>query len=279
MIRRLLTVLLFTVYAISSIAEQSANVTVDRAWGLLIGDQVQTQVELPIALASIDLTSLPDVAKRYGTWLYLNNIQVDGDTLLFNYQIINVPTDNTMVDTPEFTIRQLDGGFISIPAVPLTIGSLLTSNNQNIIAKPDHSPILLMTEILQQKLIVYLALAALFSVILLLWHFAWKPRHRLPFAQAVHDLTRLKWRRSNDLNKPARILHGAFNKTVGTIMVYGELANIFEQEPWLKPLTEQINNFYQGSEDHFFSSTNTQQADFNSVMILAKACRAREKRA
>lgn len=275
---KLLFILFVAVFSNALLAEQLATVTVDRAWGLLLGDEVQLQITLPTT-EEIDQSTLPQVDKRYGTWLYLKGLELNEQQLLLTYQVFNVPANNISITSPELNIRQLNDEWIVIPAMPLTIGSLLATTDElaTIVAKVDHAPVLLAIENSKQQLTLFVGLMVLSSLILVWWHFGWKPRNRQAFAQAVYELSRLKWQRSTDPNQATRILHAAFNRTAGTIVVHGELNYVLEQTSWLKPLQQEIEDFYQHSTNHFFIRDAEQEPDFETVKKLAKACRAKEK--
>jgi mxaA protein len=272
-----LMVLLLSFISVTSYAEE-AKVSVDRAWGLLLGDQLMATVTLPENHGEIDTNSLPQTERRVGTWLYIKELQQVGSTLLFNYQVVNVPKQNTEIDTPVYEISDVDGNIITIPASKVSIGPLLSiKENEQLVLKSDHEPILLETQQYEQQLNSILTLVVIVTVILLLWHFGWKPRHRQPFAQAVHDLARLRWSRTKDITQPARILHAAFNQTAGTIVVHKELSKFLEITPWLASLESDIENFYQKSADQFFTKETGAGLEQAEIMKLAKACRAKEK--
>jgi len=269
--------LLLSVAATASYAEQ-ASVSLDRAWGLLLGDELTVTAVLPERHGEIDANSLPQIERRVGTWLYLKDLKQIDSTLLFSYQVVNVPTENTVIDTPLYEISDGEGNIITIPSNQMSIGPLLSlEEGEPLRLKADHEPVSLPTIQFEQQLKTTLTVALIISAILLLWHFGWKPRNRQPFAQAVHDLARLRWTRSKDANQAARILHAAFNQTAGTIVVHKELAKLLETTPWLASLENDIERFFQTSAGHFFSKEAGQGPDEADIKKLAKACRAKEK--
>lgn len=270
--------IIVTIYAGTSIAEESPlNVSVDRTWGLLLGDDVNVQVDLSTLTADIDKSSLPQEEKRYGTWLYLKSINQTAEQLVFHYQIVNVPIKNTLIDTPKFDIKQQDEKWLLVPSTPITIGpSLAVSEGvANLAAKPDMTPTLISTIETEKQLKLFAIIAVISGLILSLWHFGWKTKNRQPFAQAVHDLSRLKLHAVTP-DQAARILHTAFNHTSGTVVVYGEIDNLMAQYSWLTPLQQDIELFYKQSEQHFFARSAQQGPDINDVRKLAKACRSKE---
>jgi len=273
----LLMLLLSSVFASNSMAEETLNATVDRAWGLLLGDEVNVYVDISSSESSINKSSLPQQDKRYGTWLHLKTIDGDAETLVFHYQVVNVPAKNTSIETPKFDVKKDDDQWIVIPSTSLVIGPTLAVADgiSNIEAKSDISPTLISTTAMENQLKFSAVIAIISGIILALWHFGWKTKNRQPFAQAVHDLSRLTFHTVTP-DQAARILHTAFNHTSGTIVVYGELENLMNQYPWLMPLKDDIELFYTQSERHFFARKAEQGPDIHDVRKLAKACRSKE---
>jgi hypothetical protein len=273
----LLMLILSSTFASVIMAAETLNASVDRAWGLLLGDEVNVKIDLTALEVGIDESSLPQKDKRYGTWLYLKEIDTGGDSLVFHYQVVNVPTKNKSIETPKFDVKQQDEKWIVIPSIRLTIGPSLavTDGGANIIAKPDIAPRLIPTVEIEKQLKLFSIIALLSGIVLALWHFGWKTKNRQPFAQAVHDLSRLTWHTVTP-DQAARILHSAFNHTSGTVVVYGELDVLLEQSPWLMPLQQDIELFYEQSREHFFARDAQQGPDIDEVRKLAKACRSKE---
>ncbi len=281
MIIRFLIALILALFCTTIMADQVAKVSLDRAWGLLIGDELKLQIELPVDSEDLDPTSLPQIDKRYGTWLYLKALTATDSSLWLSYQIVNVPADTIEVYTPAFNVRKLDNEWITVPEVAFTIGTLLTEQTggsvNNIAIKADRKPTLIATTETELRLKIASLFAIIFGLILLAWHIGWRPKNRRPFAQAVHELSRLKWSRSKQQAQPSRILHAAFNNTSGTVIVHSELVQLFSKAPWLQLLEQDIAQFYLLSANHFFNRNIEQEPDFDTVMKLAKACRSKEK--
>lgn len=258
-------------------ANDSLNISVDRTWGLLLGDDVTVKIDLTTLEQGIDDSSLPLEDKRYGTWLYLKTIDRTTSHLIFHYQIVNVPLKNTAIETPRLDVKKSDGQWLTLPSTPITIGPSLAvaEGMENIAAKPDMQPRLISTDDAVKRLQFLVLIAIVPGLILAFWHFGWKTKNRQPFAQAVHDLSRLK-RHAVTADQATRILHTAFNHTAGTVVVYGELDALLKQQPWLQPLNADIALFYTQSEQHFFARNAQQGPDIDSVRKLAKACRVKE---
>lgn len=265
---------------VSIAEEQTLTATVDRPWGLLLGDEINVKVDLGAEDIQIDKSSLPQEHKRYGTWLYLKTVDQTQSQLIFHYQVVNVPLKNTTIATPKFDVKRSDEKWVVIPSTSLTIGPALAvsadSGVSDLKTKPDLKPSLIATADTMQQLKVSLIIAVFAALILALWHFGWKTKNRQPFAQAVHDLSRLKWHRSVTADDASRILHTAFNHTAGTVVVYGEIDKLLQLNPWLAPMEDEIKLFYKQSEQHFFARNSEQGPDVDVVRKLAKACRSKE---
>ena len=270
--------IVFTFYAgMSNATEDMLNVSVDRTWGLVLGDDLTVRVDLSELSVGLDKSSLPQVEQRYGTWLYLRDVEQTADQLALHYLIVNVPIKNTTIDTPKFDVKQTDEKWLTIPAQQITIGPSLAVEGgvSNIDVKPDMKPTLIATIETENQLKLAGIIAAVSLLMLALWHFGWKTKNRQPFAQAVHELSRFKLH-TVTADEAARVLHTAFNSTAGTVVVYGKLDGLFVQHSWLQPLQAEIEAFYQQSEQHFFARNSQQGPDIDSVRKLAKACRSKE---
>ena len=272
-----LLVLLSSLFSTNSMAADTLIAQIDRTWGLLLGDDVTVTIDINSLDNGIDDSSLPSQEARYGTWLYLKNIDVSLAQLAFHYQIVNVPLINTRIDTPTFDIKAADGKWLAIPTTALTIGpSLAVTGGPNTIAmKADIEATPISTTKIENHLTLFISITVVTGLILALWHFGWKTKNRQPFSQAVHELSRLSWH-SVTPDQAARVLHTAFNHTADTIVVYGELEALITNNAWLAPLSGEIQQFYQQSEQHFFARKSAQGPDIADVRKLAKACRAKE---
>lgn len=277
---RILTLLLTFILSQAVLAEETpVTVTLDRSWGLLIGDTLTSTIQLPVDLSELDPDALPQSDKRYGPWLFLMETQVQEDALVLLYQVINVPKENRQVGTPELEIRTLSGEFIQVPSVPLQIGSFLAQSEGQIdlTPRPDTRLAQQQTAAAQHNVIIALVVLLLSSLIWIVWHFGFRPRRRLPFATALFELTKMRWLGRKDADKASRHLHHAFNATAGGVVVPSQLNKLMQKAPWLVPLQTEIADFYQQSANHFFSAQGTQQKEFKDILALTKACRARER--
>jgi mxaA protein len=271
----------WVLWSMTVFAAQTSEVSVDRGWGVLIGDVMTVTATLPIQTEDLDTSSLPQAGKRYGVWLYLQSLDMHDNVLTLRYQVTNVPKKNDVIATPEWTLTTLGDEHITVPSVSVSIGTLLAvtddDNAMNLSPKPEHPPVLIDTSPLKQRLVLFAALTAVLVFIWLIWHFGWTFKNRKPFAKAVSQVGRLRWLPAKQPNQAARLLHAAFNETAGTIVVQNNLDDMLNNVPWLAPLSNDITAFYQQSEQHFFQRDAKQEPSVAMVLKLAKKCRAKEK--
>lgn len=265
-----------------AIKGDAGSISLDRSWGLLIGDKITADIQFPDTV-EIDPASLPQRNKRHGAWLYLHENELTGNRLRMHFQIINVPAENRQVATPAFELRTVDGGFVNTPQAPMNIGSFLAADNADADGRfvPRGDKVLVAGEdiALQQQFWTALLVLIIGVLVWLGWHFGFRPRRRLPFAHAVFELNKMRWLGRKNADAASRSLHHAFNRSAGTVLVASRLEKLWQQCPWLLPLQSEIDSFYQQSAAHFFSSKGGDVNDFGQLLELARACRAREKMA
>jgi mxaA protein len=259
-----------------------ASITLDRSWGLLVGDHITATVTLPVAGTELDSHSLPQHDKRYGPWLYLNNSELSGDQLILHFQLINVPAENREVETPELELRTQTGDFITVPTTTMQIGSFLEQAGETETApvpapRGDMRLLPKPADDLRWQRNLALLVLILSSLIWLVWHFGLRPRHRLPFATALFELNKMRLLGRKDADAASRCLHQAFNRSAGRVVINSELDGLWQQCPWLTPLKADINSFYRSSAAHYFSRTQAEQQGFDAMLKLARACREKER--
>lgn len=277
-----LIVLISTFCFFSSAYAMDSQATLDRSWGLLIGDQIMETIHLPVNVGELDPATKPQEHKRYGAWLHLQQMTATGQTLQLTYQLINVPAENRQVGTPAFEFQTKEGESITVPSLPMQIGSFLQSSEEEPLALTPRSDIVLLAESnawLKTQLWLSLALLAFSSLVWLAWHFGLRPRQRLPFATAVFELNKMRLLRNKDSEAASRSLHHAFNRCAGRVVIHSQLDKLWQECPWLDPVQEDIAAFYQQSAAHFFSRETVVQKDFEQLLALARRCRAEEKMA
>jgi mxaA protein len=277
--RRLIFVISF-IFSSQLMAEE-VTITLDRSWGLLIGDEVVASVNLPINTSEIDQDSLPQLGKRHGPWLYLQEVVADGEQLQLHYQLVNVPAETRQLATPTYTLRTMGGELVNIPSTSFSAGSFLnTTDDATTVALRGDQQLLAADFAPLQKQLFYATLVALLTALFwLIWHIGLRPGKRLPFAKAVFSMNKLRWFGHKDVDSATRVMHHAFNESAGTVVIYSQIQKLWDSCPWLVDLQPEITRFYQQSASHYFARNSQQSADFDSLIKLARACRAREKMA
>jgi len=278
--RRLILIISF-IFS-SQLMAQDVTINLDRSWGLLIGDIVTTSIVLPVSVSDIDADSLPQLNKRQGPWLNLLQISSDSNVLELQYQLVNVPAETRSLQTPTYTLRTNAGELLNIPSAEFSAGSFLNATDANAMEIPlrgdqrllaaDFSPI-------EKQLTYAITVAFITALIWLVWHIGLRPGKRLPFAKGVFSMNKIRWFGNKDVDAATRIMHHAFNESAGTVVIYSQLQQLWDTCPWLVDLQPEITRFYQQSASHYFSREPQQNTDFDSLIKLARACRAREKMA
>lgn len=258
------------------------SIQLDRSWGLLIGDKITATIELPVAVTELDSHSLPQHEKRYGPWLFLHDSSYQGQTMMLHFQLINVPPENRQVATPELQLRTESGEFITIPSVPMQIGSFMKQRGEDesasgLIPRGDMRLLAQSREDLRWQMWAAIALLVFSSLVWVVWHFGLRPRHRLPFATAMFELNKMRLLGRKDNDAASRSLHHAFNRSAGRVVINSELEQLWQQCPWLVSVKTDIESFYQASAAHYFSPSQSEQKDFDQLLKLARACREQER--
>jgi mxaA protein len=260
---------------------QVAPAQLNKSWGVLLGDVITMSVELPIPASDVDMSSIPHVDKRFGDWLSIRDIVINDSQLLIDFQLVNVAPETTEVLTPKLSFRSIDSAFIDIEQVPFTISPVIPKADKDsvskLVLKPAHQPEMIDTNAIYQTLMLGVVSSALLLLVLVVWSVGWRPRNRLPFAEALHGLRMLRWQHNNDPQQAVRIVHKAFNRTANKTVVFSQLDQLFKAAPWLQPLEQQITSFYEVSSQHFFSQAGSEGHDIKQLKQLLKACRAKEK--
>jgi mxaA protein len=259
-----------------------ASISLDRSWGLLVGDRVTATITLPVAVDDLDSHSFPQLEKRYGPWLYLHDSQQAGNQLTLNFQLINVPAENRQVETPELQLRTEAGDFITVPTTRMQIGSFMQQSGDAETAtvpapRGDMRLLPMAADELRWQRNLALLVVVLSSLVWLVWHFGLRPRHRLPFATAMFELNKMRLLGRKNADAASRCLHQAFNRSAGRVVINSELEGLWQQCPWLSKHKAEIERFYLSSAAHYFSRKPAEPLGFDAMLKLARACREQER--
>lgn len=276
---RLLSLLVFCLVCVTARAEMVAESELQQQYGLQLGDQVTMTVTLPVDVDAIDTTALPETEVRQGPWFYLRSLDLGEKQLQLHLQVMNVPIDHREVMTPRWQLRTVDDAFIEIERLPVVLGSSVAREliPEQSAMQPDMPAPEVGTAAAQQRLTLAIVVLFVGLLILIIWHLGLRPRQQLPFARARLRLWLMSLRGQRDVIAAARVLHGAFNQSAGAVVVSDRLSVLFEQCPWLTPLSDDIRHFYQHSASQFFSRQAEASLQFSDISKLVRACREREK--
>lgn len=276
---RLLSLLVFCFVCVTASAEMVAEGELQQQYGLQLGDEVTMTVTLPVDVDEIDTTALPETEVRQGPWFYLRSLELGEKQLQLHLQVMNVPIDHREVMTPRWQLRTVDDAFIEIERLPVVLGSAVARElvpGQSAM-QPDMPAPGIETAAAQQRLTLAVVVLVVAVLVLIIWHLGLRPRQQLPFARARLHLWLMSLRGQRDVTAAARVLHGAFNQSAGAVVVSDRLSVLFEQCPWLTPLSDDIRHFYQHSASQFFSRQAEASLQFSDISRLVRACREREK--
>ena len=280
----LFIILLMLGSTVSAAEKVVAEMSVDHAWGLLLGDEVIVTATLPINDRSeIDEENLPAIDQRQGFWLTLREISFDAAetgfiNMALRYQVVNTGNEAHEVMTPDFTVRKTDNSLIVIPGVAIMLSMLLPeeieAGSAAALLRADHKAPLFETAALGKKTAFWLSLAGLCLLLSTLWHFIWRTRHRQPFEQALLDLRKVK---DDNLEAGARALHEAFNRTAGETIVQSAVSGLLDENKNLHSLAGEIDAFYKASSAFFFNPSAQTDLSLENIRKLAKSCRRAER--
>jgi mxaA protein len=273
--------------ATSAAHAQAVQTQEPRAYGYVVGDLVERRAEITLpAGARIAEASLPRRG-RIDTWLELRDVVLrphrGGAELHLVYQVVNAPRQVATVELPALTLA-LEGTAqraIDVEAWPITV-SAMTPNY--VLARagldelqPDIAPQRepLVPRLLRLGLWTTLCAAALYLLALRRFpQLAWW-RRRAPFRSALLDLRRLARQRDRDAAYPAALqrLHTAFDTAAGQALFAERLEPLFEAQPPLRALADEVHAFYAQSRRTFFAAAAPAQADGEAMTALLALAR------
>lgn len=278
---RLLSLLVICLLSFTARAEMVAESQLSQQYGLQLGDEVTLTVTLPVSVDEIDTSALPETDVRQGPWFYLRSHELENQQLKLHLQVMNVPIDHREVMTPRWQLRTVDDDFIDIERSPVVLGSAVARE-----IKPEEAAMqsdlpapAVQTNVYQERITIGVVVLVLTALVLVLWHLGLRPRQQLPFARARLRLWLMSLRGQRDATAAARVLHGAFNRSAGAVVVSERLDILFHRCPWLQPLETDIRHFYRYSASQFFSRQSSETIQYADIVKLVRTCRQREKMA
>lgn len=246
-------------------AVSAAPQTVEpRAFGYVLGDVLTQRVPLARASGEIAPNALPS-AGRVGVWLERRPTRIETTAdgrrwLVLSYQVTNSPQSLTTIALPALTLAVPGGAPLVIDAWPVSIGPLtpdtIPGSGDLQPMRPDRLPPHASVARIERRLAGSLGALA---VVLIAWAAWWHLRNRreaarLPFARAWRDLAPGPAEANADDPTAWRRLHRALDETAGRVVQHERLAPLFARAPWLEPLREPLEQFYEQSTARFFGT-------------------------
>lgn len=255
-----------------------------RAFGYVIGDVLEQRIALQSNGNPVELAEIPAV-QRAGQWLErLSSTLTNSDSgqhwLDLKYQVINAPSELTTISLPALSLAVINGEPLIVDEWPIIISpivpAVVAGSSELPPMQPDRAPVLADTSVATRRL--NYTVIALF-VTILAWSGWWYWRHntdarRLPFSRAFRDMRKLGFKQLDDNPQAWFALHHAFNGSAGRTINSGTIAELIQQQPWLKSLQSRIEAFYAASAARFFEQATEPQSfalfEFGKALYLAE---------
>jgi mxaA protein len=241
-----------------------------RGFGYFIGDVIEQPVLLQVAGKKIELAEIPP-NQRVGQWLErlsstLITVDRDQHWLVLRYQIINAPSELIAISLPAMSLTVIDGDPLVVDALQISISPLLpammSDSDMLSVMRPDRQPVPADWRTTAQQF-KFTSIAITVTIISWLGWWFWR-RHtdalRLPFARALKEMRSLGIKQLDENPHAWLALHHAFNDAAGRTINSGTIAEMIEQQPWLKPMQARIESFYTASVERFFEQAPQPQA-------------------
>jgi mxaA protein len=205
----------------------------------------------------------PPSVGRTGLWLERRPVTLETDAdgrkwMVIAYQVVNAPQTLTQITLPALTLTSAAGTQLQVAEWPASIGPLTP---QSAFAagdlqplRPDRQAPLPQTAGLRRQIAwaLGLLLATLLAWAGWWWARNWRESARLPFARAWRQMQRLPAAPAAASGDAWVCLHRALNETAGEVVHAASLSALLARAPYLQPLREQLERFYQVSAERFF---------------------------
>lgn len=255
-----------------------------RSFGYFIGDVIEQHIRLQKDGINLELTEIPP-EQRVGQWLErlssTPTISEQGQYwLALKYQIINAPSEPVSISLPALNLTLVNGEAIAVNPWPITISPLMPAVESGNAALPlirsDRPPALPDARETARRL-KYSSMALVATLLSWLAWWLWRQHtdaSRLPFARALQDMRRLDFNQLDEDPQAWFALHHAFNDSAGRTINGGTIAELIQQQPWLKSLQPRIEAFYAASAARFFEQAAEPQPlalfEFSKALCLAE---------
>ncbi|SAL34859.1 hypothetical protein AWB70_02408 [Caballeronia cordobensis] len=280
-------VLVLMALALNGACRADTIVQQPRAFGYVLGDMLTQRVLL--SLDGHDLHDVPPPSTgRTGLWLERRQTRIEKDAqgrawMVIDYQIVNAAQSLTQAEVPAFDLTPATGATLHVPAWPISIGALTPRASFNAgdlqPLRPDRIVLPEPRVDTRRRMFAMLALTAATLTGWMAW-WSWRRREdarRLPFARAWESI-RKRDAADIDADDGAWVsVHRALDETAGQVVHARSLNELLLRAPWLEALRTQLEAFYAGSQQRFFSRENS-SAPFALRAFARALYRAEKKR-
>ena len=256
---------------------QSLKVVNPRDFGYFVGDVLTREVDITVSDPyRLDFGSLPPPG-ALSYWLDLHAVDVAEDDfsggrryrVSLAYQTFYVPLEARERTLPDVAIRisAPDGNFVDakVPAWTFVMSPLRQIKQEAPVdgpaayLHPDVKPALIDTA-RERDVAFWSGAAALISLTLLAYHYAWWPFHARsarPFTEASRRI-RAAMRRGKGTSEAYRgallALHRAFDRTAGRRLLADDVPQFVATHREFRPLADDITAFFAASRRVFYGS-------------------------
>jgi mxaA protein len=269
-----------------SVPVHSFQVQTPRPFGYVIGDKIIQRLSIEVRQGlDLQYSSLP-AKGTINRWLNLNKVKISktkaGDELHYQidltYQVFYAPLAVKMLELPGFTLQFRQFGNTIEQEVPVwyfTAAPLrelaIRKDNGIEYMRPDQAAPLIDNTDVNRRLLLFLVIASLMAGYLawLYGLFSFLPKYQV-FKKPTHQLARLS---DNEIKKMLTIFHRALNQLNGKPLFKHHCEAFYQQFPRYKQLQNELDWFFDYSNDCFFSSSaDVDKNSASRIQRLSQHC-------
>ncbi|WP_198245673.1 nonribosomal peptide synthetase MxaA [methane-oxidizing endosymbiont of Gigantopelta aegis] len=262
------------------------QVQTPRPFGYVIGDEIKQRILIETRPGLVLQRSSLPARGAVNRWLDLKRIDIDKTTtgtgvryrIDLTYQLFYAPLEVKMLELPSFTLQFKQFGHViekKVPGWHFTAAPLrelaVRKEDGKEYMRPDAPAPLLDSRSLRNRLIISLAivLGALFYLAWLYGRLRFLPQYRV-FKVPCQQLARYS---AGDLTRMLNIMHGALNQLNGKPLFQHQLADFYQRFPHYQSLDDELNWFFDYSNQHFFdSSPKGGKKESDKIKALCRHC-------
>jgi len=262
------------------------QVQTPRPFGYVMGDEIKQRIIIEardgLALQTSSIPSKGEVNR----WLNLNKVKIDKIKtqegiryqIDLTYQLFYAPLAVKMLELPGFLLQfsQFDNAIEkkvpswSFTAAPLRELAIRKDDGKEYMRPNTSAPLLDSTRSLN-RLIVSLLITFMFAVYLawLYGMLTFLPKYQI-FKKPSRKLAKLS---DDDLTDMLSIMHKALKQLNGKPLFHHQLASFYQRFPEYQTLNDELNWFFNYSNQHFFSSASRgSKNDSDKIKSLCRHC-------